>query len=226
MTFPFPTIPAHLGIGGNDEYTTLLLHAEGANGGTTFVDSSRYNHSVGVQGSSVTTSNVTSKFGSTSIRLPATGGLLIPHHDSLSMGLSDFTIDLWAYASGYKFQNPFSKGFTFAGGLLIQFHQSGPIYLYMGSQTIQISSSTLLSTGSWIHYALVRQGSLVSLYMNGVRTGQVSALVNLNNTEPLMIGARYAAADNYFNGYIDEFRISKGIARWTGPFIPNVLPYH
>ena len=42
----------------------------------------------------------------------------------------------------------------------------------------------------------------------------------------LRIGDTSVTADPYqFNGYIDEFRITKGIARWTENFTPDTSPY-
>lgn len=221
MTFPFPTFSV---ASAPDAFTSLLLHFDGANGSTAFPDSSVNGHTVSVSGSGVTVSTATPKFGSGAANFTQAGQLSIPNHSSLQMGTGDFTVDFWARVAGNRHHNPLSKGFTSAGGLLIQFDPGGAIWVYLGGSNAIVGSS-VLTTGVWQHHALVRSGTSLKLYLNGVQHGSATNSTNLNDSGPLIIGGRDGAADNYFNGQIDEYRISKGIARWTSDFTPPSAPY-
>ena len=73
-------------------------------------------------------------------------------------------------------------------------------------------------TGAWAHIAFVRNGNIFKGYLNGAEGFSVtSSAGHWDIGEPLLI---MNSTDNlYANGiYMDEFRISKGIARWTSDF--------
>lgn len=78
----------------------------------------------------------------------------------------------------------------------------------------------LIKLNVWTHYALVRQGSKFYTFQNGIQqTMWTSNLAIATSTGIPAIGVSRSAC--FFPGYIDEFRISKGIARWTSDFDPN-----
>ena len=76
----------------------------------------------------------------------------------------------------------------------------------------------------WTHIAMVRSGNSVTRYVNGIAdpiklenvgsVGNVSEGLHIGNC-----GSEYEHRE--FTGYIDEVRISKAIARYTGNFTPN-----
>jgi hypothetical protein len=66
---------------------------------------------------------------------------------------------------------------------------------------------------------------MLSFYLNGVRQGSpVSNTTNFGVMTPIYLGI-YSPNSFYFNGRYDEFRVSKGIARWTSNFTPSLDPY-
>jgi hypothetical protein len=69
----------------------------------------------------------------------------------------------------------------------------------------------------WSHVAAVYNGTTINLYLNGVSVLS-TAIVNTDYDVPISIGS-YSTYE-YFNGYIDELRVTKGIARYTGNFTP------
>jgi hypothetical protein len=82
------------------------------------------------------------------------------------------------------------------------------------------------SLNTWVHIALVRNGSSEKIYVNGVQVGTIgtsSAAVN-NYAGPLKIGT--GPYGNNFIGYLSEFRITKGVARYTSNFTPPNAPYY
>jgi hypothetical protein len=133
-----------------------------------------------------------------------------------------FTVDFWIYpldvASGrYYLSN---------SGAVDQFGLGywGPTTQWVinlaGSQyTI---SDSLYQTNRWYHIALVRNGGTVRLYKDGVQTGSdISASGATSPSGSLIIGYYNLGANYPAYGYIDEFRISKGVARYTTAFTPS-----
>jgi len=76
--------------------------------------------------------------------------------------------------------------------------------------------------------AMVRYGSTYRLSQDGTLLG--SALTDTSNVLDLS-GVLYistfnnSSGNNNFTGWMDEFRISKGIARWTANFTPPISEY-
>jgi hypothetical protein len=89
-----------------------------------------------------------------------------------------------------------------------------------------VTSSTTINDGAWHHIAVVRSGSSVKLYVNGVSEGTpiTTAGTLRTSTAKLTIGRLGEANSNYYTGYIDEFRVSSS-ARWTGNFTPSLGAY-
>ena len=101
------------------------------------------------------------------------------------------------------------------------------------SNIVNLSSVELAwNTGTWYHIAVVKHSSTITLYRNGtpisIDTSFWYKAYNGANfpqiSNELHVGAM--GTDRKFNGYIDEFRISKGIARWTEAFTPPASAYH
>jgi hypothetical protein len=90
-----------------------------------------------------------------------------------------------------------------------------------GSTNVDASLGTpSISTGAWNHFAFVRNGSVITLYVNGVSTGTTATaytLAALSTSYYFKIGGD---TTNFFNGYMDDFRITKGVARYTTTFTP------
>ena len=81
------------------QYTKLLLHCDGTNGGTTFTDSSPSGHTVTAQGATHTDTTI-KKFGTASAQFGGDGtgdDLTIPDSSDWDIGTGDFTFDCWVY---------------------------------------------------------------------------------------------------------------------------------
>jgi hypothetical protein len=102
---------------------------------------------------------------------------------------------------------------------------SGTLKFYTNGST-QITGGTL-SANTWYHIAVCRAGGYTRLFINGVQSGSTYTDTNsyLNGTARPLVGAdgydNYTGT-NYFNGYIDDLRITKGAARYIGNFTPPV----
>ena len=94
-------------------------------------------------------------------------------------------------------------------------------FVYMNALQ-KLTESTAANSGEWYHYALVRYNGTVTLYRNGAASGTpftFTASVGSSATAT-GIGARTAANSPISNSYIQSFRITKGLARYTSTFTP------
>jgi len=97
----------------------------------------------------------------------------------------------------------------------------------VGDKSYATSSPVSISNGVWYHIALIRSVNTALIFFNGVSqtlTGNTfsGALPTIATT--LKIGS-IDGAQQFINGQIDEFRVSKGIARWTSNFTPPTVAY-
>ena len=73
-----------------------------------------------------------------------------------------------------------------------------------------------MGTGTWYSFAVVRSGNAWYGYVDGVRTtlaASTSGTVH-NDTNSLRIGGD--SNGRVVDGWLDEIRITKGVARYTG----------
>ena len=90
-----------------------------------------------------------------------------------------------------------------------------------------ITASTAIPINTWIHVALVRNGSTITIYQNGVSVASAtdSATWDFNNSAGVRIsGAIWAGSSEDFGGYMSNLRIVKGTAVYTSAFTPSTTP--
>jgi hypothetical protein len=88
------------------------------------------------------------------------------------------------------------------------------------TSTVYFSSSTALTTGTWIHIAATRASGTLRLFQNGILVGSAANTVDFTNTGTGVYIGRASDSGEEINGYIDELRITKGYARYTANFTP------
>lgn len=226
---------------GNDAYTKLLLHCDGADASTMWIDSSTSAMSV--------TNNGTAQIDTAVYKFGTGSGLFDGDSDYLTMGDSDnwdfgtgpFTIDVWHYSSG----TANSKRYISCGGMLNPAaYEMWAFGRYVGSGSINFicwngggfdewfASSLSFTNNAWIHSAVVRTGTKLYLFWNGtlVKDNTISDSYSINGgTKGVMVGARIEQSNGNVSelwpGQLDEIRVSKGIARWTNNFTPPSMSY-
>ena len=210
-------------------FNSLLLHGNGTNGSTVITDSSGSPKAVTAVGNAQI-STAQSKFGGASIAFDGNGdNLSIPDSGDFYLP-ADFTIECYLYAVSWS-------AFVYLMGqyeasddvpVLPYFNGGVPgIFAKSSSTIINISSGAAIPLTTWTHVAWVRSGNRWSVFVDGTeRLLQASASgTPYNSTAPFVVGRHTFGNEYPFNGYIDELRITKGVARYTANFTPPTLPF-
>ena len=225
---------------GIDAYTVLMLHMDGVDTCTHFLDSETTPKAVTAVGNAQI-DTAQSKFGNASALFDGAGDYLsVPDSDNWAFGATDWTIDFWFRLAGApaNYDGLFFQG---AAGSwdnrhsLILVNTSGT---YSFSHELNVgavskwafsyAANPNLSLNTWYHITIIHVTATNTYYcyQNGVLLG---SNVDADNVSDLagafLIGAALGGSSEYLNGWIDEFRVSAGVARWTSAFTPPTIPY-
>ena len=161
------------------------------------------------------------KYGTGSIEFDGSGDYLdIDGSAELNFGSGDFTIEFWLNLNSSGLQaitDP--RNSDSDNSPLVWINSSGKVYYYTGGSQ-RIVGTTVLNTGQWYHVALVKNSGTTTLYLDGTSEGSFSDSLTYIQPTTFRIGQRYAGTLYNLNGYLDDFRITKGVARYTANFTP------
>jgi hypothetical protein len=216
----------------------LGLHMEGANASTVFQD---------VTGKTITAAgtaaisteqakfgNSSGKFGtSTANKLTATAST------GFALGGGAFTIEFWTYPTADNASGGFML--TAGGGVnawnttdgwhwaIIRNASGCNLQVWVSGTTGVTSTRVACSLNTWTHIAFTYDGTSIYAFSAGVLIGTTTSATAAPSTTPTLavgelVGA-IAGATNTFTGYLDEIRITKGVARYTATFTPPTVPF-
>lgn len=219
---------------------SMLLHMDGADGSTTFTDSSSTPKAQTVAASGVALSAAQSKFGGVSALF--NGGYIwfgAAGDAALAPGLQDFCIEAWCYDTGggnrrVLFGNSAAGGPGATMSVLLRTNGTFSATVTTADAVQHnISPSTPTPLNQLYHLALVRSGTALKLFLDGTEigsatgvTGSVSAgagrfaLGSLG--EYLGYGGEYGVQ---WMGHVDDFRYTIGVARYTANFTPPTTAF-
>jgi len=202
--------------------TSLLLN--GTNAG--IIDKSQSVKSITLNGD-VKSSTTQSKYLTSSMYFDGNDYILMP---DIELGSSDYTVECWAWISAQGgTAGIFSKGSP--GGLSnitwsLEFSSSNnyvALYIYAAnSGAYVITGSTNIITSSWNHIAVTRSGNETKLFVNGTQDGSTytSNYTVADGGDFYLGGGFYAPTSRTITGYMSDFRVTKGLARYTANFTP------
>jgi hypothetical protein len=203
---------------------SLLLHGDGTNGSTTIIDSSPTPKTVTAVGNAQI-STVQSKFGGAGIAFDGTGDYLtVPSNLGFAFGAQDFTVEAWVYFGNLTSFNSIAStrdSNNTITGWTIGLNSSEALYFYTNTFNIQGSA---LSQNTWHHIAAARSGTSLKMFANGTQAGSTATDSRDYTNQTFAVGATIDG-NQVFNGYIDDLRITKGIARYTANFTPPTAPF-
>ena len=146
--------------------------------------------------------------------------LLLNDSPNLQLGSGDFTVEGWVYLSTTGTAKGIVGKGTATTGWLVSVNASNQLVFTDGSTAT--TGSTALSATTWYYFAVVRNGSAtgnVKIYLNGTADATSSGAITTSYTQTnsMYVGADRTAG-SAINGYIDDLRITKGVARYTANF--------
>ena len=168
------------------------------------------------------------KFSTGSIYFDSNDYMYIPDSPLFLMGDGDFTFECFLYFtsnignSSGDYRMLLSDASTNSNYLTIRGHgtETNGVFQYnFSGSSANMSLGNGLTSNSWHHLAFSREGTTLRLYVNGTLTEtdtSISNDFNLNsNGGGVYVGA-FNGPNHYLNGYMDEARLTKGVARYTG----------
>lgn len=208
---------------------SLLLHGNGSNGSTTITDSGPSPKTVTAIGNAQI-STAQSKFGGTSIAFDGSGDYLsIVNNAAFNFQSSSFTVEAWVYVTTNNLAGSHCVASNYqdsANGWALQL-SNGKMCFNASGDAPDIIGTTTFSTNTWYHVAVSGAIGSMKLFINGTQEGSTyTGAASLNSTAITTIGGLWAGAlFNTLFGYIDELRITKGVARYTTNFTPPTEPF-
>lgn len=164
----------------------------------------------------------TKKYGTGSLKFDGTGDwLLIADSPNLNMGTGDFTIEAWvnrtsAISGAFNSDAVVGKG---SNNIIIGISTSTNVFnvANYGVGSL-LTGTTAVSNGTWYHVAVTRSGTTMRLFVNGTQEASTTSSANFSSTSVMGIGVDPSFNTQRLNGYIDDLRITKGVARYTANF--------
>ncbi|NBW22848.1 MAG: LamG domain-containing protein [Caulobacteraceae bacterium] len=201
----------------------LLLPFDGANGSTTFVDSSLSNRTVSANGTAALSTSQ-SKYGGASLYIDGSSTAFAQCLSSaLDIGSSDFAAECWYY--------PLDNTGTGGTRTIFHFNNGGPGGLHIHRNTSQqlvvdngvtgtTAGTITMAINQWHHIAVTRSGTTIRGFVNGSQALTHTAQ-SYATADRLQIG-RYGTGGTTGNmyGYVDDVRVTAGVARYTSTFTP------
>jgi len=173
---------------------------------------------------------------STSVKKYGTGSMSFDGTDdrltsvgnpAFAFGTGDFTVEGWIYTNVLVGERGFLQTSDTAGGLKTTYTSGillclGPSPYYLSANiggTNVTSGSTYLSINTWYHVAVTRASGSVRLFINGTLVGGPTTITTSLLGQNLVVGGYYSTT-YLWNGYIDDLRVTNGVARYTASFTP------
>jgi hypothetical protein len=208
-------------------YVPLLLETTSTNGqqNNTFLDSSTNNFTITRNGTptqgSITpywTNGYWSNYFNGS-----TDYLTVASNAALNL-TADFTVETWAFATATT--NAVDQVFNYGFFIFMLYHNGTSWTVEIGNGSSNYFTLTgTASLNAWHHFAITRNANTYTFWIDGA-----SAATTTNANAPATSGATLSIArsqgssNQWFTGYLSNFRIVKGTAVYTSAFTPSTTP--
>jgi hypothetical protein len=206
--------------GNQDPYfdkVSVLLHMDGTNGSTTFIDSGPNALAVTAAGNAqINTSGP--KWGTGAADFDGNGdSLTIAANSVFAFGTGDFTIEGWFYSrttgSSQRGMIDFRTTASGTNGIMLREDGTAGFLVWLNNGTL-LSTATGRTANTWQHVALVRSGTTITLFVDGVSKASATSSANMTDNRFRLSGFVDAQDATFtYNGYMDDIRVTKGVAR-------------
>lgn len=205
---------------GDADYASvsLLLHCDESDGSTTITDSGPAARTVTVAGNAHIGVDQ-SKFSGASAAFDGTGDYLTSASNAaFNLNDGNWTVEGWMYMTSAT-NGPAMCSRRTIGSAGWSMEANALRGYINGSFSDSQITWTRPSTGAWHHYAFVKNSTTITVYVDGTSVGSKTSVTSIQDqAEPLRLGVASNNAENALNGYLDEFRFTKGVARYTENF--------
>ena len=228
----YTTTGGSAAVPGDDNWDDVSLLIRG----DTLTDLSANGHTLTANGNAAAGDASPVKFASGSLTFDGTGDYItVPDDASLDFGSGDFTVELWVYHNGAlgNYESPCGNfpadnspdGFYFAS------ENTGKMRFLAGDGSWQVGivDTANLPINQWVHLAATREDNKFTLWVNGVSRGTTTTTsFSISNNTPLYVGVHTQSgvqSNHYWNGNIEDLRVTKGVARYTSNFTPPTASF-
>jgi hypothetical protein len=142
---------------------------------------------------------------------------------------TDFCVEAWIYSTGTPGTDAVIAGTwqngssAFANRWLLSLRTSGTVIYWWDSTGSPGITYTGITTNQWVHIAVARSSSTITLYVNGVSRGTQTTNQAYTTQDSLKIGGGITGTAD-FPGYISNFRLVVGSPVYTSAFTPPTAP--
>lgn len=211
------------GGGGDPDFASVgaLLHLDGTNGGGSFPDVKGNTWTA----STVTTTTAHSKFGTASADFTTAGARLLTGSAAwFDFAAGNFTIEAWCKKStgGTGDEHIFD---AWPGRFLFRYRNGSPQLFVAGVGSPLLSFTASISSTDFVHVAIVRNGNVWTVYFDGVSVASTTTSGTISSTADDFVIGNSGTGSDTFGGYIDEVRVTKGVARYTAAFTPPTAAF-
>ena len=153
-------------------------------------------------------------------------GDYIKTHASTDYDLpTDFTIEAWIYPTSLSSNRLIVDTYNAsqAGSYQLYWRSIGgslAFYTQADAVVLQDPSGSNIQVNTWHHVAVARSGNTIRMFVDGTQVNSTTLTRDLTHGIPVAIGYQQATGTNYFAGYMQDVRITKGLARYTANFTP------
>lgn len=208
---------------------SLLLHGDGTDLSTTFTDSSLTPKTPTVFGNAKI-STAQSKFGGASMLFDGTGDYLsYASNAAYNFGTADYTMEMWVRPATVGSVQGILSRYTLwdtTVGFYLDISAARVVRYYAGNNVpIILNSTTLVNANTWYHIAVTCASGVTRLFINGVQEASSGVSASISSNSAMGVAYELVAGSAYFNGHIEELRITKGKARYTANFTPDIVPF-
>lgn len=218
---------AALGAGGaTDPYWSnvkLLAHFD-----NNWTDSKGL-HTITATNAVLSTTNGRASWGGYSAYFDGNGDYLtLGTSTDFTFGTGDFTVELWFYNNattvhGMLFSTVSDISTT--GGLRVSTGNNNRTMQVATAMTNLGDASSAFSNTTWNHVALARSGTSLKLFLNGTTVLSVTNSTSFTSDTFYIGNCGGLGSPYYLNAYVDDFRITKGTARYTADFTPPTAAF-
>ena len=179
------------------------------------------------------TSTSQSKFGGSSLFFNGSSDYItsVGASNPLFMfGAGAFTIEHWCkFTATTAYINTISDntGFTTTNNWIFMWNYAGAGRLsFWVNNGVICSTTNAYNDNAWHHVAVTRTSAgAVTIWVDGVADGTGTLSTTPMGTGAIIIGNQ-TGQTRYWSGYIDEIRITNGIARYTTTFTPTSSAFY